>query len=200
MTRTDKQVGLRLRGRRVELRPLVVQDAASLLPSVRSEEVWRWKPVPRPTDESQMERLIEEVLTGPNGDRYPFLISSRSGARVLGSTTLHHVDLVEARAEIGWTWLARDYWGQGYNEETKLLLLRHCFETLGLVRVEFTVDDKNWRSLRALERMGFALEGQLRSTGYRLDGSRRDTIVYSVIATDWPSIRRSLQRLAFQDR
>jgi N-acetyltransferase len=188
--------GLLLRGQRIELRPLVVGDAADLLASIDNDEVWSWKPVPRPTDRVQMEQLIRQVMIGPNGDRYPFAIVSRSEATTIGSTTLHSVDPVAARAEIGWTWLARRYWGQGYNEEMKLLLLQHCFEVLGLLRVQFTVDDQNQRSQRALHRMGFELEGRLRSTGFRVDGSRRDTLVYGVIASEWPDVRSRLQSAA----
>jgi RimJ/RimL family protein N-acetyltransferase len=94
-----------------------------------------------------------------------------------------------------WTWLARDCWGQGLNEDMKLVVLRYCFEGLGLARVAFRVDNLNTRSQRALTRLGFAYEGALRSHQFRLDGTRRDSLYFSVIASEWPETRARLAML-----
>jgi RimJ/RimL family protein N-acetyltransferase len=96
---------------------------------------------------------------------------------------------------MGFTWLERSSWGQGYNEDSKLALLHHCFDTMGFERVEWQVDAQNERSIAALTRMGFVFEGRLRSRHIRPDGSRRDSLYFSVLAQEWPDISAHLAGL-----
>jgi N-acetyltransferase len=111
-------MGSALTGRLVRLEPVAPADAEALLATITSAEVWAWKPVPRPTTIQEMRAIIEDVMAaGP--DRLPLRVVRRSDETVIGSTTLHHVDLERCRAEIGWTWLQRDCWGQGFNEDMK---------------------------------------------------------------------------------
>lgn len=182
-------------GRLTELRALTPNDAAALLASITSDEVWAWKPVPKPTSVKHMHALIEDVLVGPNGDRYPFSVVRRADRLVIGSTTLHTLDVTNLTAEIGWTWLDRRCWGQGYNEDVKRALLRYCFGPLGLARVQCTVDVANLRSQRSLERIGFIKEGILRSHRVRIDNSRADTVVYSLLAGEWPATDLRIEEL-----
>jgi RimJ/RimL family protein N-acetyltransferase len=101
------------------------------------------------------------------------------------------------RAEIGWTWLARDAWGSGADVETKLLLLSHAFEHAGLRRVEFKTDARNERSRGALEALGAKFEGILRKHMVVRGGQPRDSAYYSVIDEEWPAVKaHPQQRLA----
>jgi len=86
---------------------------------------------------------------------------------------------------MGFTWLERAAWGQGYNEDSKRVLLRHCFDELDMQRVEWQVDARNERSIDALKRLGFVYEGRLRARHRRPDGSRRDSMIFSVLANEW---------------
>jgi RimJ/RimL family protein N-acetyltransferase len=184
-----------LAGRLVRLRRLTGGDAPALLASITSDEVWAWKPAPQPRDIGAMETLIRDVLVGLSGSRHPFVVIRKDDGRVIGSTTLYEVDLEQGRADNGWTWLARDCWGQGYNEDMKHTLLKCCFGPLALARVQWTVDGSNLRSQRALERLGFMREGLLRSHRVRVDGTRADTAVYSTVREDWSATATRLQAL-----
>ena len=170
-------------------------DAEALLPSASDPEVWRWKLVPRPTGVDDMRALIDEtMLSQRSGRREPFKVSRLSDGLIIGSTSLANFDLHHGRVEMGFTWLDRACWGQGYNEDAKCVLLGYCFDVLGLSRVEWQVDSQNARSQRSLERMGFTYEGTLRSRHRRPDGSRRDSMYYGLLVEDWPEARRRLAR------
>lgn len=179
-----------LNGQLVTLEPLGTHDAAALLPSASDPEVWRWKLVPRPTSLADMEHLISQLLLGPG--RWPFTISRRTDGQVIGSTTLANFDWHHRSVEMGFTWLDRSAWGQGYNEDSKLLLLSECFDDLELQRVEWQVDSQNTRSVAALTRLGFHHEGTLRSRHVRPDGTRRDSHYFSVLRREWPACRARL--------
>jgi RimJ/RimL family protein N-acetyltransferase len=184
-----------LTGRLVRLRPLTDQDAEALFASITSEEVWAWKPEPQPRTVEAMRALIARVMIGPTGGRHPLVVLRLSDDAVIGSTSLYTIDPRHRSAEIGWTWLDRRLWGQGYNEDMKHVLLEHCFGQLGLCRVQFTADASNLRSQRALERLGFVREGVLRSHRVRVDRTRSDTAVYSVLSEDWPATAARLDHL-----
>jgi RimJ/RimL family protein N-acetyltransferase len=184
----------RLVGPHLELRPLEPEDAGPLLETV-DQEVWRWKLAPQPHSEAEMRQVIVEHLVGDRRQQMAFLATRVADGLVLGSTTLYEFNSYHQRVEMGWTWLRRSSWGQGYNEEMKYLLLEYCFEKLGLRRVAWRLDSLNGRSRNALERMGFRYEGKLRSHQRRPDGSRRDSLYYSLLGDEWPACREHLLRL-----
>ena len=143
-------------GRLVRLEPLRPSHAPALFPSASDPEVWRWKLVPRPQSTEELATLIGETLIGPG--RWPFVVSLLDGPPI-GSTTLANFDWTHGSVEMGFTWFERSRWGQGYNEDSKRLLLHHCFDNLGMHRVEWQVDDQNVRSIASLKRLGFTFEG-----------------------------------------
>ncbi|MGY3676384.1 RimJ/RimL family protein N-acetyltransferase [Streptomyces sp. TE33382] len=111
---------------------------------------------------------------------------------VIGSTSLYELDLAQGRTEIGATWFDRSCWGGPYNAESKLLLFGHAFDELGLTRVALRTDNLNERSQQALTRLGLSYEGTLRSHMVRQDGTRRDSLYYSLLADEWPMVRDKL--------
>lgn len=179
-------------GRLVRLEPLRPSHAPALFPSASDPEVWRWKLVPRPQSTEELATMIDERLIGPG--RWPFVVSSLDG-RPIGSTTLANFDWTHGSVEMGFTWLERTRWGQGYNEDSKRLLLRHSFENIGMHRIEWQVDDKNVRSIAALKRLGFRFEGTHRSRHVRPDGTRRDSLYFSLFAEEWPACEPHLEAL-----
>lgn len=185
-----------LNGRLVTLEPLLTEHAARLFASASDPEVWRWKLVPRPESALDLERLVEDTMIGPG--RWPFLITETATRRPIGSTTLANFEWRHGCVEMGFTWLDRSAWGQGCNEDSKLVLLRHCFENLRLHRVEFQVDHRNVRSIAALRRLGFVYEGTHRGRHLRPDGSRRDSLCFSVLADEWPACQSRLDELIDQ--
>lgn len=182
-----------LTGRLVTLEPLSPRHAPELVASASDPEVWRWKLVSRPTSVDELRTLIEEAMVTTH--RWPFLIRRRRDSVPIGSTTLANFDWRHRCVENGFTWLERASWGQGHNEDTKLLVLTHLFERLELARVEWQADALNERSARAMTRMGFTYEGTARSRHARPDGTRRDSLMFSVIRSEWPDVRLRLHQL-----
>jgi RimJ/RimL family protein N-acetyltransferase len=182
----------RLEGALVRLEPLRPEHAADLFASASDPEVWRWKLVAMPQSEDELRILIQEVLIGPA--RWPFVVRRTEGT-VIGSTTLANFDLKHGCVEMGFTWLTRSAWGQGFNEDAKRLLLRECFEALELHRVEWQCDAQNERSIAALRRLGFTYEGLHRSRHVRPDGTRRDSLCFSLLRDEWPACDARLAQM-----
>ncbi|MER5462411.1 GNAT family protein [Streptomyces sp. NPDC002668] len=111
---------------------------------------------------------------------------------MIGSTSLYELDLDQGRAEIGATWFDRSCWRGPYNAESKLLLFGHAFDDLGLTGIALRTDNLNERSQQALTRLGLIYEGTLRSHMVRQDGTRRDSLYYSLLTDEWPIVRDKL--------
>lgn len=121
-----------------------------------------------------------------------FVVRDRTGA-VVGSSSYYDVDPANRRLEIGYTWYGQSVRRTGVNTESKLLMLGHAFDELGCVAVEFRTHFFNATSRAAIERLGAKLDGVLRSHQLLADGSRRDTVVYSILDIEWPSVRNNLR-------
>jgi RimJ/RimL family protein N-acetyltransferase len=116
---------------------------------------------------------------------------------IVGTTSYHDIVSAIDRVEIGWTWYAASYQRTHVNTSCKLLLLTHAFETLGCRVVGFRTDNFNVRSQRAIEALGAKKDGVLRHHHPRRDGTVRDSVMYSILAAEWPDVRRNLEsRLA----
>jgi len=125
------------------------------------------------------------------GESIVFVQIWKATGRAIGSTRLLDVRPRDRQVEIGSTFLARDYWRTAANTESKYLFLRHCFETLGCVRVALETDGRNVRSQEALTRLGAVREGTLRKH-MNMRGYQRDTVYFSILDTEWPNIRERL--------
>ncbi|WP_406733412.1 GNAT family N-acetyltransferase [Streptomyces sp. NBC_01794] len=184
-----------LSGHTVRLVPLSVDHAEALFPSASDPEVWRWMPRPRPESLIQMRAMLSRMLADPA--RRCFAVRRLADGVVIGSTSLYELDQDQGRAEIGATWFDRSCWGGPYNAESKLLLFSHAFDDLGLTRIALRTDNLNERSQQALTRLGLIYEGTLRSHMVRQDGTRRDSLYYSLLTDEWPIVRdKLLSRIA----
>lgn len=132
---------------------------------------------------------VDRILALQGG--LTFLVRRLDGTPI-GSSSYLNVDGPNRRLEIGATWYSASARRTGVNSETKLLMLSHAFETLGCVAVEFRTHFFNFTSRNAIERLGAKLDGVLRSHQLLADGSRRDTVVYSILDSEWPSVRNNL--------
>jgi RimJ/RimL family protein N-acetyltransferase len=184
-----------LRGSRVTLEPLSQDHHDGLVEAASDGELWNlwYTSVPRP---EQMRAEIDRRLAlAESGSMLPFT-ALRSGT-VIGMTTFLNVDAVNRRVEIGGTWNRASAQRSGTNVESKLLLLEHAFDDRGCIAVEFRTHWMNHQSRTAIARLGAKQDGVLRSHQKLPDGSLRDTVVFSIIAWEWPSVANELRhRLA----
>jgi RimJ/RimL family protein N-acetyltransferase len=189
-----------LEGELVRLEPLAPQHQQGLWAAAQDPAIWRWLPF-RVGSEAEVAQLIGLASAAArNGGMLAFAQILRASGEVMGSTSYLAIEPAQLRLEIGATWLHPRHQRTGANTEAKLLLLRHAFETLGCERVEFKTDSRNEASRAALARIGASEEGTLRSHMTRLDGSRRDSVYFSVIKPEWPRVRAHLQALLARAR
>ncbi len=178
--------GTTLEGRHVSLSLAGADDAEGLFEALDHDAVWSHVRG-RPSDSSE----LAASLAGANDvGRWPWIV--RRGGRIVGTTSYLEVSPVDARLEIGFTLYAPDVWGTVVNPECKLLLMSWAFDEAGMGRVQLKTDIRNTRSQAAIARLGARYEGVLRRYQRRQDDSVRDTVVFSVIAEDWPDVKAAL--------
>ncbi len=160
-------------------------------------ELWRWTSVSCTTPD-ELRKEIESALTGRDrGDQFPFATIDVASGQVVGSTRYGSIDLSHRRLEIGWTYVGTAWQRTAINTEAKFLLLRHAFETLGCMRVEFKTDALNAKSRAAIARIGGVEEGTFRQHMVTSTGRLRDTVYFSILDREWPDVSaRLLERLA----
>jgi N-acetyltransferase len=189
-----------LRGRFVELSPVDPQrDAAALFAALDDERVWQHL-TGRPRDAQEYATALERMSAA---GRFPWLVRLTRDYRglaagtVVGTSSYLDPSPADARLEIGFTAYTPPVWSTAVNPETKLLLFSYAFDELHAGRVQLKTDVRNARSQRAIDRLGARYEGTLRRYQRRQDDTVRDTVLFSVIAEEWPGVRSRLQsRLA----
>jgi N-acetyltransferase len=181
-----------LRGNSVELVPLAQAHHDDLIEAVRDGELWNlwYTLIPQP---AAMRAEIERRLAlQAAGSMLPFAVLDARTGKAVGMTTYMNIDAVNRRVEIGSTWYRRRVQRTALNTESKLLLLSHAFETLDCIAVEFRTHAFNHQSRRGIERLGAKLDGILRNHQLASNGTLRDTYVYSIIASEWPTVKAHL--------
>jgi RimJ/RimL family protein N-acetyltransferase len=180
-----------LQGPHARLEPLSQDHHDGLVEAVRDGELWKlWYTfVPKPED---MRKEIDRRLgLQTAGSMLPWTVFDPDG-RIAGMTTYMNVDAPNRRVEIGSTWYARRVQRSALNTQCKLILLDHAFEKLNCIAVEFRTHFFNHQSRRGIERLGAKQDGILRSHAIAPNGTLRDTVVYSIIASEWPTVKAHL--------
>ncbi|WBM80534.1 GNAT family N-acetyltransferase [Cryobacterium breve] len=182
-----------LAGTRVTLEPLDPGHAAELSIAVADGELWRtwYTAVPRP--EVMATEIDRRLALAASGQMMPWGIRSASTGAMVGMTTFMHPSPDQQRLEIGSTWLGKGAQGTGANREAKLLLLGYAFEELDCIAVEFRTHWHNRQSRAAIAALGAKQDGVLRSHSVGPEGAVRDTVVFSIIAAEWPAVRLGLR-------
>lgn len=182
-----------LEGSHVRLEPAQREHAEALWAVGNDPAIWRYIPYVM-RDQRDMERHLERAEAELAAGRgLLFTTMDRSSGQPIGGTGLWNVDRQHRRLEIGSTWLTPRLQRTAANTEAKLLMLRHCFEDLGCIRVEFKTDSLNQRSRAALSRIGAVEEGIFRNHFIMPDGRYRHSVYFSIIDSDWPSVRCHLE-------
>jgi N-acetyltransferase len=183
-----------LEGRNIRLIPLVPEHAGPLARFGRDPEIWKWMPYGYCGTVDAMDRLIRHLLENQDeGSALAFTTVLRPDNLPVGMTRFLGIDRPSRNTELGGTWLPPTLWRSVVNSESKLLMLSHAFEVEGCVRVQIKTDLRNLRSQRAIERLGALREGVLRQHMIRADGTFRDSVVYSILRTEWPAVRRAIE-------
>ncbi|HUH54604.1 MAG TPA: GNAT family N-acetyltransferase [Rhodanobacter sp.] len=183
---------IRLQDDHVVLEPLSLDHVPALEAAATDGALWNlwFTGVPAP---GETQAYVEKGLLGQaEGRMLPFAIREKSSGEIVGTTRYYDIVPELPRLAIGYTWYAKRWQKSHLNTACKRLLLQHAFEVIGAVAVEFHTDLRNLDSQRAIERLGARREGVLRAHKRRRDGSLRDTVCYSVLATEWADVNRWL--------
>lgn len=182
-----------LQSPRLRLEPLTADHAAGLEAAARDGELWKLRitSVPAPGEAAA---YIETALKGQaEGHMLPFAVIDTASGSVVGTSRYHDIVPPIERVEIGYTWYGKSWQRSHVNTTAKLLLLTHAFEELGAKVVGWRTDNYNFASQRAIERLGAKKDGVLRHHGPRRDGTVRDTVMYSLLAGEWPEVKAHLR-------
>jgi N-acetyltransferase len=182
-----------LEGRNIRLEPLSDEHHDGLAAAAADGRLWElwFTSVPAPDG---VRGYIADALAGQNqGHMLPWAVREVESGAIIGSTRYHDIVPGIDRVEIGYTWYAQSRQRTPVNTTCKLLLLGHAFETLGCKVVGLRTDNFNFRSQKAIEALGAKRDGVIRHHLARRDGSARDTVMYSILASEWPDVRRHLE-------
>ncbi|HEY3568190.1 MAG TPA: GNAT family protein [Thermoanaerobaculia bacterium] len=181
----------------IRLEPLDYHHHDELLAAAADGKLWElwFTAVPEP---SQTSEYITNALAGQEaGHMLPWAVRELESGTIIGSTRYHDIVAPIDRVEIGYTWYAKSWQRSHVNTTCKLLLLRHAFESLGCQVVGLRTDNFNFRSQRAIEALGARKDGVIRHHQARRDGTVRDSVMYSILASEWRDVKRHLElRLA----
>jgi len=180
-----------LRGAHARLEPLSPDHCGGLAEAVKDGELWKLWYTFVPTAEGMSKEIDRRLGLQKAGSMLPFTVFDAEG-KIAGMTTYMNVDTPNRRVEIGSTWYARRVQRSALNTQCKLLLLAHAFETLDCIAVEFRTHFFNHQSRRGIERLGAKQDGILRNHQIAPNGTLRDTVVYSIIASEWPTVKAHL--------
>src|SRR5215469_304670 len=181
-----------LENEHVLLRPVREQDRAALHAIAMDSQIWRYFVTRIESDEDFNAFFDLGLADQAAGRRVVYCITDKQSGRMAGSMSFCNMSEPDARLEIGWSWLGRDFQGKGINRWAKFLMLAHAFESMGAERVEFKTDRLNVQARHGLCNIGAREEGTLRSFNPMPDGRRRDAVYYSVLRPEWPYVREQL--------
>ena len=189
-----------LTGDLVVLEPLRTEHHDALVAAASDGALWELWYTSVPTPQAMAAEVERRLALAAAGSMLPFTVRRRDTGAVVGMTTYMDVDAQNRRLEVGSTWTARSAQRTGVNAESKLLLLTHAFEQLRCIAVEFRTHWMNQQSRTAIARLGAKQDGVLRSHRVDQDGVLRDTVVFSIVAAEWPAVRAELRRRLAQHR
>ena len=176
----------------VLLEPLTLAHEPGLRLAAADGELWTLRVTSVPEPEQTQAYIDTALRMQTEGTRVPFAVIEQSTGRVLGSTSYHDILPAVKRLEIGYTWYAQSVQRTHVNTTCKLLLMAHAFDTLGCHVVGWRTDHLNLASQRAIERLGAHKDGVIRGQALRRDGTIRDTVMYSMTASEWPAAKTRL--------
>lgn len=187
-------------GENIQIVPMENKHIQGLYEIANDQTIWTHLPKTIQTL-TDMESFVQEASSKKQtGTEFPFVILLRENNKIIGTTRFLDISHKNKTLEIGWTWLTPSVWGKETNTECKYLLLRHCFETLNVIRVQLKTDERNIRSQKAIERIGGVREGIFRNHMIRKDGTNRNSVIYSIIESEWGEVKNKLHTMLLKIR
>lgn len=170
----------------VLLRPLEQNDCDNLLLfSMNEPSLWKYSLIPVAGEENLKNYVFSAITARELGKEYAFIVFDKRTQEYAGSTRFYDIQEANKTVQLGYTWYGKKFQGTGLNKHCKFLLLQFAFEQLGMERVEFRADKNNIKSIAAMKSIGCFEEGVLRSNTIKADGTRRDSIVLSILKSEW---------------
>jgi RimJ/RimL family protein N-acetyltransferase len=183
---------IELKSETVTLKPLTINHREDLLKAASDGKLWNLGFTNVPSADT-IDAYVDGALTEKKrGTMYPFVVVKNQSGEILGSTRYCNIEPTNKRLEIGYTWYAKRVQRTSVNTECKLMLLTHAFESLEAIAVEFRTHHENLPSQTAIKRLGANPDGVLRNHMIQPDGSLRDTHVFSILASEWPTVKKYL--------
>lgn len=186
MTSFDPAADYVLENDRVLLRPLEANDYDHLLHFATQEPgIWKYSLL-QAGSAALLRNYFDLALAAKAEQReYPFIVYDKQHGMYAGSTRFYDMQLKQKCLQLGYTWYGQSFQGTGLNKHCKFLLLQFAFEQMGMERVEFRADSRNEKSIAAMKSIGCTVEGVLRSNGFTAEGTRRDSVVLSILKPEW---------------
>jgi len=170
----------------VLLRPLNADDYERLLPyAINEPATWQYSLINAAGEDGMKKYVDAAVAAHATGKEYVFIVFDKLSNTYAGSTRFYDIQPAQLTLQLGYTWYGENFRGTKLNKHCKLLLLSFAFEQIGAERVEFRADNANQRSVAAMKSIGCTVEGILRSHGQKADGTRRDSIILSILRSEW---------------
>ena len=181
-----------LHGESVELLPLQREYFEELYAVAADPKLWEFIPMNSSVRETFDIVYNAALVERERGSQYPFVVYHKPTKKLIGSTRFLDILPKDKKLEIGYTWITREYWGTGINFECKLLLLTHCFDVLGVRRVQIKTDENNLRSRKAIEKIGGYFEGILRKDKIKENGLSRNSAYFSITDDEWEVAKQKI--------
>ncbi|OAN17915.1 GCN5 family acetyltransferase [Photobacterium jeanii] len=182
-----------LESKQVKLIPLEMAHAEHLVTAASDGNLWELWFTSVPNKHTIHDYIAKALKEKEQGTSLPFVVINKNTNQIIGSTRFCNADLLNHRVEIGYTWYAKAYQRTSINTECKKLLLTYAFEELFAIAVEFCTHWHNYASRAAISRLGAKQDGVLRNHKIMSDGSYRDTVVFSIINSEWPAVKMNLE-------
>lgn len=173
----------------VKLRPVQMSDIEAIANAANDERIWEHMSVTLLTQEAVENYIENAIKEREKGISYMFAVIEKKTDNIVGCTSFLDISFPHKRLEIGATWYNPTVWRSAINTNCKFLLFQYCFEVLNLNRIQIKTGHENYRSQKAIERIGAVKEGVLRNHMIRKEGTIRHTIMYSVIVEDWENLK-----------
>lgn len=184
-----------LKGNAVNLEPISIGHLEELQIAAVDSSIWKFIPFPL-NDPAMMKNFVMYASTLPaKGEGLAYAIRHLKTGKIIGGSGYWHIDHHHRKLEIGGSWVIQEHQRSGVNTEAKYLLLSNAFETLDCHRVGFSIDSRNAKSIRAIERIGATREGTLRNDMRMYDGTARNSTIYSIISSEWFTIKTHIEGL-----